>query len=166
MGLCGVVLILGLCVGPIEKKNWIREHPGYSFLIVLFGFIFILYQIGVHSVSTAKSAIEPQMTPEMIAAQQKIDARAAALHQAQQKEWDDSKAGKICASHPDWDHDTCQVIAARKVRIGMTAEQAKASWGTPDDVNRTTTVNGVSEQWVYDGSYLYFDEGILTSIQN
>lgn len=53
------------------------------------------------------------------------------------------------------------------VRIGMTKKQVLASnWGSPDDVNRTTTVAGSFEQWVYDGSYLYFQNGILTTIQN
>jgi len=34
-------------------------------------------------------------------------------------------------------------------------------------INRTTTVYGVSEQWVYDNyNYLYFEDGILTAIQN
>lgn len=52
--------------------------------------------------------------------------------------------------------------------IGMTAQQVlnKTSWGQPDKVNRTTTPNGVDEQWVYDGGYLYFHNGILRGIQN
>ncbi len=37
----------------------------------------------------------------------------------------------------------------------------------PTVLNLTTTACGVSEQWVYgDTSYLYFDSGILTDIQN
>jgi hypothetical protein len=52
--------------------------------------------------------------------------------------------------------------------IGMIAEDVVngTTWGKPDDVNRTTTKNGVSEQWVYPGDrYLYFEDGILTAIQ-
>lgn len=55
------------------------------------------------------------------------------------------------------------------VRIGMTqAEVLLSSWGKPESVNRTTGSYGVHEQWVYSGhhSYLYFEDGILTSIQN
>jgi SOS-response transcriptional repressor LexA len=33
-------------------------------------------------------------------------------------------------------------------------------------VNRTTFARGVHEQWVYDGGYLYFEDGVLTTIQN
>lgn len=55
------------------------------------------------------------------------------------------------------------------VRIGMTRDQVinGTNWGKPQKVNRTTTRYGTSEQWVYgDGNYLYFEDGVLTSIQN
>jgi hypothetical protein len=53
-------------------------------------------------------------------------------------------------------------------RIGMTSRQVLegTNWGKPERVNRTLTKLGVSEQWVYDGGYLYFDNGRLTAIQN
>lgn len=53
-------------------------------------------------------------------------------------------------------------------RIGMTQAQVLASsWGSPDDINRTITAYGTREQWVYRyGSCLYFDDGVLTAIQN
>ncbi|RNF30590.1 hypothetical protein NM04_11705 [Massilia aurea] len=54
------------------------------------------------------------------------------------------------------------------VRIGMTTKQVRASnWGKPESVNRTTSAAGIHEQWVYgDGNYLYFENGVLTTIQN
>jgi hypothetical protein len=54
------------------------------------------------------------------------------------------------------------------VRIGMTRDDVLASsWGRPFSINRTTNAYGTREQWVYSGgNYLYFDDGILTSIQN
>lgn len=54
------------------------------------------------------------------------------------------------------------------VNIGMTAERVLlSSWGKPESVNRTTNAFGVREQWVYGGgNYLYFQDGVLTSIQN
>lgn len=59
---------------------------------------------------------------------------------------------------------------ARKkgVSIGMTREQVKASsWGRPTRVNTTTSAYGDREQWVYGSrNYLYFENGILTTIQN
>lgn len=55
----------------------------------------------------------------------------------------------------------------RGVHIGMTREEVIASsWGRPRKVNTTTTATTTREQWVYDGGYLYFTDGILTTIQN
>lgn len=53
-------------------------------------------------------------------------------------------------------------------QIGMTAEQARqSSWGSPEDINRTTTASTVHEQWVYSGNrYIYLDDGIVTAIQD
>jgi hypothetical protein len=49
----------------------------------------------------------------------------------------------------------------------MTAEQAELAWRKPNNINRTITKWGVHEQWVYGGhGYLYFEDGILTAIQN
>jgi hypothetical protein len=53
-------------------------------------------------------------------------------------------------------------------RIGMSQRDilSNTSWGQPNGVHRTTTQSGVHEQWVYYGSrYLYFENGILTTIQ-
>lgn len=57
--------------------------------------------------------------------------------------------------------------------IGMTPEQVmtETNWGKPTQINRTTTANGIREQWVYRNAanrsqYLYFVNGKLTAIQN
>ncbi len=54
------------------------------------------------------------------------------------------------------------------VRIGMSKQDVlDSSWGKPYDINTSTGSWGVHEQWVYGGgNYLYFENGILTSIQN
>lgn len=54
------------------------------------------------------------------------------------------------------------------VRLGMSKNRVlSSSWGEPDHVNRTVSHGGTREQWVYGSdSYLYFDNGILTTIQN
>ncbi|MCD9025220.1 hypothetical protein [Cohnella silvisoli] len=51
--------------------------------------------------------------------------------------------------------------------IGMTAQEVRDSkWGSPDDINKTTTKYGTSEQWVYNYyGYIYIDDGIVTAIQ-
>ena len=71
---------------------------------------------------------------------------------------------KLCAAHIK--------KKSEGVRLGMTEQDVlDSSWGKPDEINRTTYTFGVHEQWVYRGayynnSYLYFEDGILTTIQN
>ena len=61
-------------------------------------------------------------------------------------------------------------LAQRKregVSIGMTQDDViKSQWGKPSKINRTTTSRVIREQWVYAGGYLYFENGILVTIQN
>lgn len=57
------------------------------------------------------------------------------------------------------------LILQGKVRIGMTKEMCELSWGKPNDINSTISSGRKSEQWVYDENYLYFDNGILKTIQ-
>lgn len=59
------------------------------------------------------------------------------------------------------------LISQGKVKIGMTREMCRQAWGEPDDINTTTGSFGKYEQWVYGyNSYLYFENGKLTTIQN
>ena len=56
---------------------------------------------------------------------------------------------------------------SKGVQIGMTeADVLASSWGKPRRINTTTRASGESAQWVYDGGYLYFKNGILETIQN
>lgn len=53
------------------------------------------------------------------------------------------------------------------IQIGMSQDEVRqSSWGRPNSIHRTVTSNGTYEQWIYGGSYLYFDNGLLTTIQN
>jgi hypothetical protein len=73
----------------------------------------------------------------------------------------DAKAAEIEAKA------TAKVKKSEGVSIGMTMEDAIASnWGKPRKINRTIHANTVREQWVYGNGYLYFTDGVLTSIQN
>lgn len=59
-------------------------------------------------------------------------------------------------------------VPAEKVEptIGMSEDEVLAStWGAPKKKNTTTTENGTHEQWVYEDGYIYFDDGIVTTIQ-
>lgn len=63
-----------------------------------------------------------------------------------------------------------EYILEGSVSIGMTTEMVLASWGEPDDINRTVSVGTVSEQWIYgeipNSIYIYFTDGIMTAFQD
>lgn len=59
------------------------------------------------------------------------------------------------------------LIADRKVAIGMTEEMCRKAWGRPHDKYNTTTKWGVSSVWVYNyKTSLYFYNGELKQIDN
>jgi len=65
-----------------------------------------------------------------------------------------------------WPLDVTDLVIAREVAIGMTAEQVKVAWGDPLRINETQTRYVNRQQWVYGGQqYLYFENGRLTTIQ-
>ena len=60
-----------------------------------------------------------------------------------------------------------QLIIQGEVKIGFTRIMCIESWGSPRDINTSSGSWGDYEQWVYgNGSYLYFENGKLTSIDN
>jgi len=65
-----------------------------------------------------------------------------------------------------WPQDIEKAVLDGKVKIGMTEEQVSFAWGKPSKVNRTIGRWGTHEQWVYSNAYLYFENGILTALQD
>jgi hypothetical protein len=74
---------------------------------------------------------------------------------------------KIEYSYEQYEKVDLSNIFIKDPEIGMTVNEVKNStWGLPEDINRTTNAFGVSEQWVYNNyKYIYFEDGIVTSIQ-
>jgi hypothetical protein len=66
-----------------------------------------------------------------------------------------------------WGEDTWSLITAGKLKVGMNKDQVALSWGEPSSINKSTTRAGQHEQWVYKryNAYLYFDNGVLATIQ-
>lgn len=79
------------------------------------------------------------------------------------------KGKKVKQKHPDWSNRVSNSVGDKKIFIGMTDHQVIAAWGPPHKVNTTTGTYGSHEQWVMhdspDSDYVYFQNGILTSIQ-
>lgn len=63
-----------------------------------------------------------------------------------------------------------EIICKNNVFIGMSSEEFRVIYPSPEKINRTTTSHGTSEQWVYgeipNSQYFYFLNGVLTSWQN
>jgi hypothetical protein len=80
----------------------------------------------------------------------------------------EAMGAEVVAKH----RDSIRKFAAEQrkygVLIGMTEQDVLySSWGKPTRVNRSTHSWGVREQWVFGGgNYLYFENGILKSIQH
>jgi len=113
-----------------------------------------------------------QQTPEKIAAQRRQD---------------------YINSHPELSYTIKKNILEGTIRIGMAKEQVWASWGNPHKTQRSGDVSGIYETWLYQYvpqvpasgalspqqtltlykialsnrkvTYLYFENGILTSFE-
>lgn len=58
------------------------------------------------------------------------------------------------------------LIIRNQVRAGWSKAMCRESWGAPKSVNVMSGAGGTTEQWVYSSScYLYFKNGVLTTIQ-
>jgi hypothetical protein len=65
-----------------------------------------------------------------------------------------------------WPNKVWSAIEEGRVFFGMSTKQASMSWGKPEKVNTTIKQNMVHEQWIYtDDNFLYFENGVLTTIQ-
>ncbi len=81
---------------------------------------------------------------------------------------------RYVSDHPGMSAEVTQAILDGRVLVGMTAEQASVAWiewGLPDRVNRTTTAEGESAQYVFrrEGQptrYFYVERGRVVSVQN
>jgi len=68
----------------------------------------------------------------------------------EQRKWDNSKAGKIQKKHPDWSRDDCQLVADRKIWIGMDIQMVVAQRGLPNHKNVSNYGNGNEYQYCWD----------------
>jgi len=105
---------------------------------------------------TLKTQYQADLDAKLVADKAKADADAKAQELAKARA--QAKA----------DADAKALAKTQGVRIGMSKQEVlDSNWGSPEDINKTTGSWGTHEQWCYGGrNYLYFENGILTSIQN
>jgi hypothetical protein len=98
-------------------------------------------------------------------------ANEAAAHDARGKQNADEQAAYLAKIA--WEERVKAAIVARSLLVGMTREEATASWGKPDKVNASGGAYGSREQWIYrergrasSDIYVYFEGEKLTSWSN
>ena len=96
--------------------------------------------------------------------QKYAEAKARAEAEAKKRaEWRAKQLQKLIDKYGE---DIGYRIHSGEIWIGMTSAQCSESIGSPQCINRTTTMRGSREQWVYHSRYLYFENGILVTIQD
>jgi hypothetical protein len=82
-------------------------------------------------------------------AQKKVEEEKIAKEKADQKAWDNSRAGQICKKHPDWLKEDCQKIADKQYWIGMSIIMLKELRGLPNSANPSNYGMGTRWQWCW-----------------
>ena len=103
--------------------------------------------------------------PEAVAAREAQDARNAEIR---------AQNEKIAKENAELRRKEAMELSGEKCTkngqaiIGESSKRTlKCGWGKPESINRTSTSTHVREQWVYGGrNYLYFVDGVLTTVQN
>jgi hypothetical protein len=66
-----------------------------------------------------------------------------------------------------WSEEIKEAIKRKQIFPGMTEEQVIEAWGKPQDIRHKESITGIHKQWVYDlDVYIYFENGILTTVQD
>lgn len=83
------------------------------------------------------------------------------------KQINEAKIQVMKTPSPKKSTETKQTAFSEDPKIGMADyEVINSTWGSPRDINKTTTANGVFEQWVYDdGKYIYIENHYVVAIQ-
>jgi hypothetical protein len=120
-------------------------------------------------VERQQSALSAQMQAE----KEKAEEQRARIAQLNQDDLDLAKARREAeASKKRAEQIKKEAFDKHRVWIGMSAEECIQSCSYPLQINKTVTAKGVQEQWVYPAAeegkqtYLYFENGILTTMQN
>lgn len=111
----------------------------------------------------SKYILNKFMTPQAYAKLQKEkEAAERAKKEAAEKAAAERRQRLVSA----YGEEKAGLILRGEIAIGFTKTMCREAWGDPKYVNTTETASVVHEQWVYgNGRYLYFDNGILTTIQ-
>jgi hypothetical protein len=86
--------------------------------------------------------------------------------EAKRKQVEHERRKLYIEGHPELSDRIRDAILDGSIVLGMSTDEARASWGAPSHINKTVNAYGVSEQWVYGDTYVYFEHSKLTSWQS
>lgn len=142
---------------PAQSLDYFLRHKQYDFIL------YSDYQNYYLGYQTYKQKRIEEEKLEKIAQEEQYEREKL----EQEEIWKRKQAEKYARLTKKYGKNIAKEIIEGYVRIGWTKEMCIESWGEPDEINKTTNKYSVSEQWVYgSGSYLYFDNGRLSTIQN
>ncbi|MDR1678497.1 MAG: hypothetical protein LBR81_01840 [Prevotellaceae bacterium] len=146
-------------VSLVDSKNY-SHLQGFCFFKK--GNEEVMFPIGTidESMFVTKQEYEQQELEKQKKAEEKAREAEERIKQREQQE---KEFRAYCISK--WGQQKGTLIADGKVQLGMTREMCTAAWGSPNSINKTIISGLVHEQWVYSGSFLYFDNDVLTGIQ-
>ncbi|UCD35627.1 MAG: hypothetical protein JSU90_01995 [Nitrospiraceae bacterium] len=76
---------------------------------------------------------------------------------------DEKRRSLYIEENPDLFPLIKEAIMNGEIMIGMSREMVAASWGTADEIERSTSLFDDREKWVYGDTSLYFEKGILNA---
>ncbi|MDD4333264.1 MAG: hypothetical protein PHT51_04075 [Patescibacteria group bacterium] len=98
---------------------------------------------------------------------QKAEEKKKQQELAEQKKWEQSKAGQICKNHPEWLKEECIRLSENKIWVGMSYDMLVYKRGKPNSATPSNYGSGNQWQWCwwdYTPSCFYGgDDGIVES---
>ena len=141
-------------------KTQIVWHAG---IIIILGILILIRVFGRLNQETL-TPVSPPRPPT--AAELEAEKWAEESARKVEEQYLKTRAGKLWQEHKDWARQYCEAIVKGKVMAGMNPDQVRAAWGRPDRINRTEVPGHATEEWVYGYTYLYFDDGVVTTWQD
>jgi len=162
------------CGAPVDlEKIKEKQKSGAKGCFIFFiALLFIVFFINMCNNSESKTTpnentyIEPKV--DTVAQQKKLDSINKA-YEIEEAKFKKTKAGKIQSKHPDWSKEDCELVANKKIWIGMKYEMLVYLRGKPNRINTSNYGNGNEYQccWDdYDISCVYMKEDHIISSYN
>lgn len=116
-----------------------------------------------------KQTIDYSRTPEQVVKDSitiaNYNLSQDSIDKAELLEYYKTKSGRINKKHPEWSRDDCELLANRKVWVGMTLQMVVYLRGRPNTKNTSNYGNGSEYQYCwddYDPSCFYCrEDGII-----